>query len=211
MKLYTYWRSSSSYRVRIAMALKGQGYDSVPVHLVKGEQRSAEYGAVNPSNMVPTLELDDGTRLTQSLAIIDYLDATWPEPPLVPADPLLRARVLAASLIIAADTQPVTNSGVVSVLKGEFGVSDKGGIAWMVHWMEKGLAAFMASIRGDTAFCFGDAPGLADICLVPQLYNAHRWGVDMAPLSRLTEIEGRCLAHPAFAAAAPEVQPDANT
>ena len=210
MKLYSYWRSSCSYRVRIALGLKGQSWDTVPVHLLKGEQREAPYGAVNPSNYVPTLELADGTKLAQSLAIIDWLDATWPEPALLPGDAVKRARVQAASHIIAMDTQPVTNSGVVSILKRELGASEKAGIAWMDHWMEKGLTAFQASIDPSGPFCFGDTPGLADICLIPQLYNAHRWGVELGPLRRLTEIEARCLALPAFAQARPEVQPDAN-
>ncbi|MEM9318400.1 MAG: maleylacetoacetate isomerase [Pseudomonadota bacterium] len=209
MKLYSYWRSSCSYRVRIALGLKGQRYETVPVHLLKSEQREAAYGAVNPSNYVPTLELDDGTWLTQSLAIVDWIDATWPEPKLIPTDPRRRAQVLAASHIIAADVQPVTNSGVVNVLRRELGASEKQGIAWMDHWMEKGLEAFEKTIDPDTPFCFGDRPGLADICLVPQLYNAHRWGVELGPLTRLTEIEARCLALPGFAAARPEAQPDA--
>ncbi len=211
MKLYSYWRSSCSYRVRIALGLKGQSWETIPVHLVKGEQRDAAYGAVNPSNYVPTLELDDGTRLTQSLAIIDWIDATWPEPALLPDDPLARARVLAASHIIAMDTQPVTNSGVVGIVKRELGASEKAGIAWMDHWMEKGLTAFQASIEPGGNFCFGDAPGLADICLIPQLYNAHRWGVDLSGLGRLVAIEANCLALPAFSDARPEVQPDANS
>ena len=196
MKLYSYWRSSCSYRVRIALGLKGLSWETVPVHLVKGEQAAESYGAVNPSHLVPSLELADGTVLTQSLAIIDWLDAAHPEPPLVPADPLARARVLAASHIIAMDVQPITNSGTVSHLKADYGASQEAGVAWMVHWMEKGFAAFQASIAKDTPFAFGDAPGLADICLVPQLYNAHRWGVDLAPFARLTEIEARCLGAP---------------
>lgn len=210
MKLYSYWRSSCSYRVRIALGLKGQEWQTIPVHLVKGEQRADSYASVNPSNYVPTLELSDGTRLTQSLAIIDWLEAKWPEPALLPNQAEARARVLAASHIIAMDTQPVTNSGLVSLLKRELGAAEKAGIAWMNHWMEKGLAAFQASIDPSTPFCFGDTPGLADICLIPQLYNAHRWGVDLDPLQRLTEIEARCLAQPAFRAARPEAQPDAN-
>jgi len=211
MKLYSYWRSSCSYRVRIALGLKGQAWETTPVHLVKGEQRDAAYGAVNPSNYVPTLELADGTRITQSLAIIDWLDATWTTPALLPDDPLRRAGVLAAAHIIAMDVQPVTNSGVVSVLKRELGASEKAGIAWMDHWMEKGFAAFQSCIEPAGPFCFGEQPGLADICLIPQLYNAHRWGVDLAPFKRLTDIEARCLALPAFAAARPEAQPDAHS
>lgn len=211
MKLYSYWRSSCSYRVRIALALKGLSWDTVPIHLVKGEQTGDAYDAVNPAHLVPTLELPDGTRLTQSLAIIDWLDRTYPDPALMPDDPVDRARVLAAALTVACDIQPLNNSGTVAHLKAAFGASGEDGIAWMVHWMEKGFHAFEAAIRPDTPFCFGDAPGLADICLVPQLYGAHRWGMDLSPFARLTEIEARCLALPAFEAARPETQPDANT
>lgn len=211
MKLYSYWRSSCSYRVRIALGLKGQAWETVPVHLLKGEQRGTGYGAVNPSNYVPTLQLEDGTRLHQSLAIIDWLEARWPEPRLLPEDRTRRARVLAASHIIAMDVQPVTNSGVVSIIKRELGSSEKAAVAWMIHWMEKGFAAFQASIEAQGPFCFGDAPGLADICLIPQLYNAHRWGVELAPFARLLEVERNCLALPAFSEAVPEAQPDAHT
>lgn len=191
--------------------MKGQPFETVPVHLVRGEQREQAFTSVNPAGYVPVLELDDGTRLTQSLAIIDWLEARWPQPALLPQDPLSRAHVLAATHTLASDTQPVTNSGVVALMRAEFAVEQKASIAWMDHWIERGLLAFAAMLPPDTPFCFGDAPGLADICLVPQLYNAHRWGVDMVgPLRRLTEIETRCLAHPAFANAAPERQPDAQ-
>lgn len=210
VKLYSYWRSSCSYRARIALGLKGQTFETVPVHLLKGEQRDVSYSAVNPSNLVPTLELADGTRLAQSLAIIDWLEATWPDPALLPRNPMDRARALAASHIIAMDVQPVTNSGVVGFLKQETNADDAGGIAWMNYWMAKGFRAFQAAIDPSTPFCFGDTPGLADICLIPQLYNAHRWGTDLSDFTRLTEIEARCLALPAFDAARPEAQPDAD-
>ena len=210
MKLYTYWRSSCSYRVRIALGLKGLAWESAPVHLVRGEHREPGYRAVNPAGLVPALELDDGTRLTQSLAIIGWLDATHPEPALIPASPLDCARVLAAAHTIAMETQPLTNSGVVGHLKSAHGFDGQQGINWMAHWMEKGFAVYQALIRPDTRFSFGDAPGLADIALIPQLYNAHRWGVDLSPFSRLTDIETTCLALPAFDAARPENQPDAE-
>ncbi|MBF9032976.1 maleylacetoacetate isomerase [Rhodobacterales bacterium HKCCE2091] len=211
MKLYTYWRSSCSYRVRIALNLKGRGYDSLPVHLLKGEQEDAAYTAINPSAKLPTLVLDDGGRLTQSLAIIDWIDATWPMPPLLPDNPYQRARVLAASYIIAMDTQPVTNSGTVAFLRKRFGASTDEAADWMRHWMAKGLTAFSASIDRGQRFAFGQVPGLAEICLVPQLYNARRWGLDIAEWPQLAEIEKRCMALPAFAEAAPEAQPDAET
>ncbi|MFV1877454.1 maleylacetoacetate isomerase [Nioella sp.] len=210
MKLYTYWRSSCSYRVRIALGLKGLAWESIPVHLVKGDQRAPSYLAHNPSGFVPTLVLDDGTELVQSLAILDYLEAVWPDPPLLPADPLARARVLAAAHVIAMDTQPVTNVGVVGHLKSAYDADQQGGIDWMVHFMERNFAAFDKLILPEGRFCFGDSPTWADICLIPQLYNAHRWGVDLSRFPRLTEIERAALALPAFDAARPETQPDAE-
>lgn len=210
MKLYTYWRSSCSYRVRIALGLKGLAWESIPVHLVKGEQRDSSYLAHNPSGFVPTLMLDDGTELVQSLAILDYLEAAWPDPPLLPTDPLARARVLAAAHVISMDTQPVTNVGVVGHLKAAYGADQQGGIDWMVHFMERNLAAFDKLIQPEGAFCFGDSPTWADICLIPQLYNAHRWGVGLSRFPRLLDIERAALALPAFDAARPEIQPDAE-
>jgi maleylacetoacetate isomerase len=210
MKLYTYWRSSCSYRVRIALGLKGLAWESIPVHLVKGDQRAPSYLAHNPSGFVPTLVLEDGTELVQSLAILDYLEAVWPDPPLLPADPLARARVLAAAHVIAMDTQPVTNVGVVAHLKSAYGTDQQGGIDWMVHFMERNFAAFDKLILPEGTFCFGDSPTWADICLIPQLYNAHRWGVDLSRFPRLTEIERAAMALPAFDAARPETQPDAE-
>ncbi|MDA7966182.1 maleylacetoacetate isomerase [Ruegeria sp.] len=210
MRLYGYWRSSAAYRLRIALGLKGLGWEDVPVHLVKGEQQEATYLAKNPIGLVPTLELDDGTLLTQSLAILDWLEEVYPTPALLPSNPLERARVRAAAHTIAVDTHPIQNAGVVKHLKTDFGASQEQGIAWMTHWMKRGFAAFQALAAPDTEFAMGDAPSLADICLIPQLYNAHRWGLDLAPYPRLTEIERNCLALPAFANAVPEAQPDAE-
>lgn len=192
------------------LGLKGLAWEDVPVHLVKGEQRSERYTDKNPAGLVPTLELPDGTHLTQSLAIIDWIEATYPDPAILPTDPLRRANVLAAAHTIAMETQPITNVGVVSYLKSEFGYDQQSGANWMVHWMEKGFRAFQSLIQPATHFSFGDRPSLADICLIPQLYNAHRWGVDLAPFARLTEIEAHCLALPAFDVARPERQPDAE-
>jgi len=208
MKLYTYWRSTTSYRVRIALNLKGLAYEAVPVDLVAGNQRSPEYTALNPGQGVPTLVLDEGTALTQSMAILDWLEESHPDPALLPADPLARARVRAAALTIATDTHPVNNLRVVGKLKA-LGHSQDEATEWMNDWMTRGFAVFAGLIKPDTAFCFGNAPGLADLCLVPQLYNAHRWGCDLSAFARLSEIETRCLALPAFAAARPETQPDA--
>jgi len=212
MILYTYWRSSAAYRVRIALNLKGLSAEQRSVHLVRddGEQHRAEYLALNPSGVVPTLVLDDGTALTQSMAILEYLDERHPDPGLLPADPLARARVRAASQQIASDIHPINNLRVGQYLRGTLG-QDQGAVtAWMNHWMERGLSAFQALIDPATPFCFGERPGLADLCLVPQLYNARRWGADMGGLKRLSEIEAACLALPAFADARPEVQPDAE-
>ncbi|WP_102108001.1 maleylacetoacetate isomerase [Oceaniglobus roseus] len=209
MKLHTYWRSTTSWRVRIALAMKGVAHEAVPVNLVAGEQGAADYVALNPGRGVPTLMLDDGTVLTQSMAILEWLDEAFPEPALLPPDPMARARVRAAALAVATDIHPVNNMRVVAKLKS-MGHGQDEAVAWMNDWMTRGLAAFAAMIEADTPFCFGDAPGLADLCLVPQLYNAHRWGCDLAPFKRLTEIEARCLALPAFEASRPENQPDAT-
>ncbi len=207
MKLYSYWRSTTSYRVRIALSLKGIAYETVPVDLIAGEKHAAAYTALNPGQGVPSLVLDTGSVLTQSMAILDWLEDTRQDPPLLPTDPVQRAKVRAAALTIATDIHPVNNLRVVGRLKA-LGHSDEETTAWMNDWMTRGFAAFAELLEPDTPFCCGEAPGLADLCLVPQLYNAHRWGCDLSPFARLTDIEARCLALPAFAAARPEAQPD---
>jgi len=159
---------------------------------------------------VPTLVLDDGTVLTQSLAIIEYLDHIAPDPSLLPNDPLLRARVQAAAQVIAMEIHPVNNLKVVSRLKSEYGLTGDQGIEWMRHWMTEGFHAYQALLPEGTGFSFSDTPLLCDVCLVAQLYNAHRWGVDLTPFARLLEIEGHALKLPAFDAARPENQPDAT-
>ena len=209
MKLYSYWRSTTSYRVRIVLNLKGIAHEIVPVNLVKGEQRTPEYTAINPGRGVPVLELKDGTRLSQSLAVIDYLEALYPDPAILPADPLARARSMAAAHQVALDIHPVNNLRVVQHLE-TLGHSKADSVAWMVHWMQEGLSAFQAMIRPDTRFSFGDRPDLADICMVAQLYNGRRWGLDLTPFQRIIDIEQACLALPAFDAARPENQPDAE-
>ncbi|MHA6327301.1 maleylacetoacetate isomerase [Roseivivax sp. CAU 1753] len=208
MRLYSYWRSTTSYRVRIALNLKGLAYEPVPVNLVAGAQRAPDYAALNPGQGVPTLVLDDGTVLTQSMAILEWLEETHPDPALLPGDAVARAKVRAAALTIAADIHPVNNLRVIARLKA-MGHGQDEAVDWMNNWMQRGLVAFDRLIDADGPFCFGDAPGLADLCLVPQLYNAHRWGCDLSALPRLTEIEARCLEHAAFDAARPEHQPDA--
>ena len=209
MKLYSYWRSTTSYRVRIALNLKGIRCHQVSVNLPAGEQREQSYTTLNPGQGVPSLVLDDGSVLTQSMAILDWLEETCPDPPLLPADPVARARVRAAALAIATDIHPVNNLRVLGVLR-DMGHSQGDVVDWMNGWMSRGLTAFSRMIDPDAPFCFDAAPGLADLCLVPQLYNAHRWGLDMKPFPRLAAIEARCLALPAFAEARPENQPDAQ-
>lgn len=209
MKLYSYWRSTTSYRVRIALHLKGQAFETIPIDLVAGDQRSEGYMAVNPIGGVPALELSDGRELTQSMAILDYLEATYPDPALLPQDRVAAAQVKAAAMVIACEVHPVNNQKVGQKLK-QMGHSQSDVVAWMNDWMTRGFAAFQALLPANTAFSFGDTPSLADISLVPQLYNAHRWGCDLTPFRRLTEIEARCLALPAFDAARPENQPDAG-
>jgi maleylacetoacetate isomerase len=208
MKLYSYWRSSTSYRVRIALNLKRIAYETIPVDLVAGDQSAPGYAAVNPSQGVPTLVLDDGTVLTQSMAILEFLEESHPIPPILPREPVLRARVRAASLAVATDIHPLNNLRVIARLKA-MGHSQDEAVAWMVEWMARGFAAISRMIEPESPFCFGDTPTMADICLVPQLYNANRWGVDLSAFPRLVQIEERCLARPAFAAAHPDRQPDA--
>ncbi|SFT32841.1 maleylacetoacetate isomerase [Sedimentitalea nanhaiensis] len=209
LTLYSYWRSTTSYRVRVALNLKGLPYETVPVDLVAGAQRASDYVTLNPGRGVPTLVLEDGSVLTQSLAILDYLDQIAPDPALLPTDALLRARVQAAAQTIALDIHPVNNLKVVSRLKSEYGLTGDDAIDWMRHWMSEGFRAYQALLPDGPAFSFADTPLLCDICLVAQLYNAHRWGVDMTSFARLLDIEKRALKLPAFDAARPENQPDA--
>lgn len=208
MKLYSYWRSTTSYRVRIALNLKGIAYKDVSVDLVAGAQRDAGYKALNPIAGVPTLVLDDGTALTQSMAILRYLEAAHPNPALLPQDPVEAAKIEAAAMVIATDIHPVDNLKVVQHLKS-MGHGPQDTQDWMNHWMREGLMAF-AKLTGDGPYCFGETPSLADICLIPQLYNAHRWGTDLLGLEHLLDIENHCLKHQAFEQARPENQPDAK-
>jgi maleylacetoacetate isomerase len=210
--IYTYWRSSAAYRLRIALNLKGLGYDSVPVDLVRdgGEQLTEAFRAINPNAAVPAMRIADGTVLTQSLAIIEYLEEQHPDPPLLPRNPVLRARVRAATQLIASDIHPINNLRVLRYLKDVLGHSQDGVVGWMRHWMRSGLATYGQLIDPDSRFSFGDAPSLADICLVPQLYNARRWELDMTGLEPLRDIAAACATIPAFRHAAPECQPDAR-
>ncbi len=213
MKLYDYFRSSAAYRVRIALNLKGLAPAREFVHLRKNAQRSEEYLAVNPEGLVPALVTDGGDVLTQSLAIIAYLNETHPHPPLMPGTPAERARVQGLALAIACDIHPLNNLRVLLYLKNTIGVSDEQKDAWYKYWVDVGLEALETRLARESAtgrFCHGDAPTLADICLVPQLANARRMNVDVAPFPTLTRIESACIALPAFADAAPSRQPDAE-
>jgi maleylpyruvate isomerase len=210
MKLHGYFRSSASYRVRIALNLKGLNAEHLPHHLRKGEQREPGYLAINPQGLVPTLQDDRGTILTQSLAIIEWLDETHPAPPLLPKDPLRRALVRAFAQVIACDTHPLQNLKVLSRLR-ELGVGDEQVTGWAAWANREGLAACEQLIAGEPGpFCFGAAPTIADLCLVPQLSNARRFGVDLAAFPRLRRAEGAAKDLKAFADAAPERQPDAE-
>lgn len=209
MKLHSFFNSSTSYRVRIALALKHVPYDTLPVNLRKQEQRAADYVAKNPSAGVPLL-IDEDVQLSQSLAIIDYLDATHPEPRLIPADTLARARVLELSDAISCDIHPVNNMRVLRYLQDVLGVTDEQKNAWYQHWIREGLTAVEAMLarHGHGVYCFGDAATLADCCLVPQVANAQRMGCDLSPYPRVMRIFEHCNTQPAFQQAAPAQQPD---
>ena len=210
MKLHGYFRSSASYRVRIALNLKGLGAEQLTYHLRKGEQRAPTYLAINPQGLVPTLQDDRGTILTQSLAIIEWLDEIHPEPPLLPKDPLRRAHVRAFAQVVACDTHPVQNLKVLARLR-ELGVSEEHVTGWAAWANREGLSACEELIAGEAGpFCFGAAPTLADLCLVPQLANARRFGVDLAAYPRLLRAEEAAKNLKAFADAAPDKQPDAE-
>jgi maleylpyruvate isomerase len=210
MKLHGYFRSSASYRVRIALNLKGLTVEHLPHHLRKGEQRSALYLALNPQGLVPALVEDNGHVLTQSLAIIEWLDEVWSRPPLLPASPLARARVRAFAEAIACDIHPVQNLKVLARLR-QLKIDEVEVTAWAAWVNQEGLAACEVLIRDMPGpFCFGDAPGLADLCLVPQLANARRFGVEVEAFPRLLAAETAACALPAFADAAPERQIDAE-
>jgi maleylacetoacetate isomerase len=202
--LFDYFRSSACYRVRIALNLKGIGYEAAAVNLLEGAQKADEYRAKNPQGLVPMLEID-GQRLTQSLAIIDYLDSTRPEPPLVPSDPAERAHVLALALTVACDIHPLNNLRVLKYLSRELEAPQEARDAWYRHWIAEGLAALdaLAAPRAGR-FLFADAPGLADICLVPQLYNARRFEVPLDAYPALVRADAEANRLEAFAAAHPD-------
>jgi maleylpyruvate isomerase len=210
MKLHGYFRSSASYRVRIALNLKGLCTEHITHHLRKGEQRDPAFLAINPQGLVPVLEDDEGAVLSQSLAIIEWLDETHPEPPLLPKDPLIRAKVRAFADVIACDTHPVQNLKVLARLR-ELGLAEDKVTAWAGWANREGLAACEKLIANEPGpFCFGATPTVADLCLVPQLANARRFGVDVNAFPRLLQAEAAAKAMEAFAFAAPDRQPDAE-
>lgn len=207
--LFDYYRSSASYRVRIALNLKRVAYESVAIHLVQGEQRTPANLARNPQGLVPTLEID-GHQLTQSLAIIDYLDAKYPDPPLVARDPARRAKTLAQALLIAADIHPIDNLRVLAYLRDVLGVDQAGRDAWYRHWVAEGFRALEALAADAGTFLGGDAPDLADLCLVPQMFNARRFNLPLDDYPTLVRIDAACTALEPFAAAHPDrVEPKA--
>lgn len=210
--LYGYWRSSSAYRVRIALNLKGIEVDHRPVHLVRdgGEQNRPEYRAINPLGLVPALVLD-GRTIVQSVAICEYLEEVFPQPPLLPSSAPARARVRAIVQSIASEVQPLNNSAVLTYLREREGLGTGAVNAWYSHWIDRGFSAIETWLSDGQSgeYCHGDAPGLADCYLVPQVYNAERFDCDLSPYPRIRGIVGRCRELAAFSKAAPENQPDA--
>ena len=202
IRLYDYWRSSAAYRVRIALNLKGLAYTSVPVNLLASEQMGETYRDTNPQGLLPAIEID-GRRLVQSLAIIDYLDRRFPDPPLLPADPFARADAMALALVVACDIHPPLNLRMMRRLKNDLGIDDEGRARWTAHWMAEGLAA-MEAMAGDSPYLAGDRPGMPDLCLVPQLYNARRNDLSLGAYPMLVAIDARCAELEAFAAAHPD-------
>jgi maleylacetoacetate isomerase/maleylpyruvate isomerase len=210
MKLYSYFRSSASYRVRIALALKGLDYDYMPVHLAKSEQLAESYAGVNASRLVPLLR-DGEASLTQSLAIIEYLDETHPEPPLLPGTPLARARVRALAMDIACEIHPLNNLRVLRYLVRDLKVSEDDKDRWYRHWVESGLAAVEQQLNQEPAdFCFGHTPTLADCCLVPQIFNARRFNCRLDHVPQVMRVFDRCMQLDAFSQTRPEACPDAE-
>jgi len=211
MKLYTYYRSSAAYRVRIALNLKGLAADMASIHLTRdgGHQFFPEFRKVNPQMRVPALTLDDGTVLIQSLAIIEYLDETHPSPPLLPKDPVARAHARAVAQIVSCDIHPINNVVVLNYLRREMKLADDAVNGWYRHWVIAGFDAIEA-LLAPGPYAFGDQVTLADLCLVPQVYNARRFKVDMARYPKIAAVDAACRALPAFERAAPENQPDAE-
>ena len=211
MELYNYFRSSASWRVRIALALKGLDYDYLPIHLLKKEQTSPEYLATSGTGLVPLLVLDDGQRLHQSLAIIEYLDETVPEPPLLPRDALGRARVRALAQDIACENHPLNKVRVLGYLSSDLGLGDDARSAWIRRWTEGGLEVVERQLAArPSPFCHGESPGLADCALVPQVFNAQRFKCDLDHAPNVMRVHAACMALEAFSTTQPSACPDAQ-
>jgi maleylacetoacetate isomerase len=211
MRLYSFFRSSAAYRVRIALNLKGADYETVAVDLPGNRHREAEFLAVNPQATIPTLD-DDGTILWQSLAIIDYLDARYPTPRLIPQEPVARAHTQALAQLVACEIHPLNNLRVLRYLRGELKLDDAAVSQWYSHWIAEAfgpLERLLTRFSGGR-YCYGDSVSVADVCLVPQVYNARRFSCDLAPYPTLVRIADGLRVEPAFALAAPELQPDAD-
>lgn len=206
MLLYDYFRSTAAYRVGITLNLKGLDYQSQPVNLLQGEESGADYLQHNPQGLVPSLQLEDGRILHQSLAICEYLDETYPEPALLPADPAARAQVRAFAQVIACDIHPLNNLRVLKYLVGELEVAEEAKLIWYHHWVQEGFSALEALMQrqADSTYCFGESPTLADICLVAQMFNARRFECDVSPYPRLVAITERCEQLEAFSRAHPD-------
>jgi maleylacetoacetate isomerase len=211
VKLYSYFRSSAAYRVRIALNLKGIAYETVPIHLTRdgGRQKSAEFRAINPQMRVPALVLDSGEVLIQSLAIIDYLDQAFPAPPVVPVDIVARAQARGIAEIIACDIHPINNLVTLNYLRGPLGHNQAAVDAWYAHWIIAGFEAIEALIRPGP-YAFGAEPSVADLCIVPQVYNARRYKLPLDRFPKIVGVDAACLALAAFDRARPENQPDAE-
>lgn len=211
MKLYSFYRSSAAYRARIALHLKGIPFETAPIHLNRdgGDQNKPSYRAVNPQGRVPALQLDDGTVISQSLAIADYLEAIQPDPPLYPRDPVQRGRATSVAFTIAADLHPINNIAVTDYLTRTFHADQAAIVDWYAHWITLGFAAVEKMIDAD-AFAFGEAPTIADLCIVPQVFFARRVKVDISAFPKILRVDAHAAGHPAFVKAHPVNQPDAE-
>jgi maleylacetoacetate isomerase len=211
VKLYSYFRSSAAYRVRIGLNLKNLDYDYLPVNLLQGEHKGDAYLGINPQGLVPAMELPDGQVLGQSIALLEWLDETCPEPPLLPGDPLQRARVRSVVNSVACDIHPICNMSVTNYLKIYFDADRDNVLQWYTTWMHRGFSAIEQVLAvNDSRFSFGDQPSLADVVLVPQVYNARRFEVSLAAFPNIRRVVDTCNTLPAFADAAPEAQPDST-
>jgi maleylacetoacetate isomerase len=210
MKLYSFFRSSAAYRVRLALSIKGVEHETITLNLPQGEHRAPDFVALNPHRTIPVID-DDGVVLMQSLAIIEYLDARYPEPRLIPQDPLKRARVQAFAQVIACEIHPLNNLRVLRHLRSELGLDEERVSAWVRHWIGESFVSLEALLSESAGrYCFGDELTLADVCLVPQMYNARRFGCDLTPFPSIVRVTEALRALPEFARAAPELQPDAE-